>query len=132
MLVNTITTDGKTRFTWDSETGVTEYEADGTTVIFTRPFTPAEQAYASSVMSTIIQTNTEDLYQVARDSILKLLDGITTVQSLADGTLGTDVDINANPAPYIKGIAIELVEIETTVIALARLVAGQMDSNNVG
>lgn len=125
MQVNSIEVDGVVRFTWDSETGVTEYADDGVTVVSTRAFTESEQAYSDSVEVVTLRDTTADLYGAAKAAIVTLRAGLVVVDNFASGVTGTDAQIKTNPQVYMRALASEVAEIERTVIALAMLVAGE-------
>ena len=69
-----------------------------------------------------------DLYDSTRASVLTMIDGIQVLRDFANGTTATNAQINANPAVYMKAVVREVIEVERTVIRLARLVSGMTDS----
>ena len=135
-VVESLWVGGVARKTWDDAGAgtVTEYAADGVTVVSTRAYDASELAWrAERAVTAQAKVNSSALYATARDAITALLAEQPTLKAYAAGTgAPTNATINANPATYLRAAYGELVQTRAALIAVARVVAGQTDSTDTG
>lgn len=108
--------------TIDTAETYTEYGTDGVTVTLTRTYTTVEllEKAERSALRTV-SLNSEALRAQAQAAIDKLMANRKALATLAAATNAT---INANPAPYIKGVGAALDEATQRLVQVIRIVSG--------
>lgn len=123
--------NGVVRAVWDdADETYTEYAPDGTTVTLSRPYTAVELLVKADRVARITAgNNSASLRSQAQAAIDDLLADRAALQNAASATNAT---INANPAPYIKGIAQALDRTDKRLVQVIRLVSGLLATTDAG